>query len=719
MPMMLRFSVTTSLLLTLSTAASGQSSFSLLRDSLAGLRSITDVRRLGSSGREARDAGTFVRNGFVALRLYDLTAKSQDVRAAQKAFGQAIELDPNSGWAWYGLGLSLARSPEALPLNRGGKRGTFVVDDVARKLAGRDPRSRARKAFTAAIEKAPELHGAALQLAELAIADADRNALSEAREQLLALRDHSGEVALALSRVEAARGDLPAARAAAEHALAAGADSALALHALAVALLRTPGMEQDGLQRYREGLARASGKALDFYYEDVYDIADKTERLRWNTGDEAARRDLLAHFFDLRAALDGRRVEQRMAAHYQRLAHAEVWYRRKREFGAPAAPAVRWVDIRTLTRFDDRGEIYLRHGEPVQVVRSGGTDGLLTSESWYYDLPNGKSRMFHFLGGGPDGDYFLASQLPCDGDYLADRVHLDPRLRAVYASCSGMNQLMLAAELRDDGLTAFETDTDVPYFSRELPFLYDLYTFRGTAGQTAVVAAIAVPGDALESRKLDNSVLYRLDLSLILADTAQMTVKRLDDSARIHMPRRLSEDELLRAHLEVEVAPSSSIVQRVIVTDPTVPGIGQLYGGPFPIPDYSGADLMISDIAFAEPDTVGTWKRGEVSLALVPSDQFREGTFNVFYELYNLPKDTPYRTEIIIEPVRGSIRRLFGSDPIRLRFDGVSTAGPDGVLQELRRVTVPMRKGQYRMTIVVKNLASGEETRKQREFSIP
>ena len=38
------------------------------------------------------------------------------------------------------------------------------------------------------------------------------------------------------------------------------------------------------------------------------------------------------------------------------------------------------------------------------------------------------------------------------------------------------------------------------------------------------------------------------------------------------------------------------------LTDVTRPGAGQLYHTPFAIPDYSGSELMLSDVAFGLPD---------------------------------------------------------------------------------------------------------------------
>jgi hypothetical protein len=121
----------------------------------------------------------------------------------------------------------------------------------------------------------------------------------------------------------------------------------------------------------------------------------------------------------------------------------------------------------------------------------------------------------------------------------------------------------------------------------------------------------------------------------------------------------------------------------------------------------------------------GRWHRGEVSLALVPTRHFKGGSFNVFYEIYNIAQDAQYSTEIEIEPVRRTrgekLKGLFGGGPgpITLRFAGVATNARNGVLQELRRVDAPLGAGTYRMRVTVKNLENGETTRNERTFLIP
>jgi hypothetical protein len=252
-----------------------------------------------------------------------------------------------------------------------------------------------------------------------------------------------------------------------------------------------------------------------------------------------------------------------------------------------------------------------------------------------------------------------------------------------------------------------------------LPFFYDLYTFRGSASATTVVAAFAVPAGRLAMEAVDDGVRYRFDVTLVLADTALRSVSRTDDSVFVALSRPLSGEHLLFTHLEVQASPSHSTVQRVIMSDATTPGIGQLYGTAFPIPDYSGSELMLSDIALGQPDANAGWKRGPATLALLPTSQFPSSAFDVYYEIYNLPYGHAYTTELAVEHAEGSDTvRAGGRHTVRLRFAGESTARADGTLPELRRVEASLANGRYRITVTITDLVTGRTATRSRTFEV-
>jgi hypothetical protein len=253
-----------------------------------------------------------------------------------------------------------------------------------------------------------------------------------------------------------------------------------------------------------------------------------------------------------------------------------------------------------------------------------------------------------------------------------------------------------------------------------VPFHYDLYTFRGDhGGTTDVVAAFAVPAGNLQREDHAGRTRYRFDVTLVLSDTVLGSLSRTDDSVFVALARPLAGEHLLHTHIQVGAAPSESTVQRVILSDATTPGMGQLYSTPYVIPDYSGSGLMLSDVAFALPGAQGGWTRGDVSLALLPTSQFPQGSFEIYYEIYNLPGATRYATEVAVERVadpRGQPpeARL----PVQARFTGEAATLADGSVRELRRVDATLPRGSYRLTVTVTDLERGASATRSRIFQV-
>jgi hypothetical protein len=222
---------------------------------------------------------------------------------------------------------------------------------------------------------------------------------------------------------------------------------------------------------------------------------------------------------------------------------------------------------------------------------------------------------------------------------------------------------------------------------RPLPFYYDLYTFRGPSpGSTAVIAAFAVPVNRLEREHHDGGIRYRFDVSFVLADTAQRTVRRAMDSMYVAVPHALSGEHLLYTQIQLLAPPSVSTLQRVVMTD----------------------------IALGVPDETGGWKRGDVRLALLPTSQFPGGSFDLYYEIYNLPRNHQYETEVAVEALDDTDKPKDDVAPVVTRFSGIAETHPDGILPELRRVDTSMERGRYRLTVTVKDEATGTSASRSR-----
>lgn len=683
-------------------------------DSVARIGNVDQLRGMlafRSSSNAERSPIALTERGFVALRLYDLTSHVSHSKIAEESFKLAIKQQPGYGWAHFGLGLAYS--------SKSGKSGWFVVDDVFNNITGNDARTRAHREFTKAVVAQPPVPRAAEVLADNALTKNKRTTLEDARatltERVYSNAD-DGAAWFALARVHGELGDMTNAALAMEEAFANGVEGNAVARARASLLLRMHGREEDGARAWFEGVENMTALESAAFIADISALLSKDEIKAWAAMDLEVRRKYLREFWDMRAALGGVSTTERLAEHYRRLATARQRFYRQSKFGAPSQNELRMLPFSQRSDFDDRGEIFIRHGPPDKSIVPRALD---RTESWLYRGIDGQDRSFHFFEVSVSKGYSLMHKLPCDASWLEQRAALDARFFRLASRCSAMDMLSVSADLRQIAFEALGTDSDRPNFTKELPFFFDLYTFRGEQGRTSVVAAVAVPFDKLQR----NAETYRLDVSLILADTAARRVVRQDDSMR-YSTRQVKSDDLFRLHVEIAAPPSKSTVQRVIVSDPSEPGVGQLYGGPFTIPDYSGSKLMLSDVVLAEPVADGRWRRGDVKLALVPTGYFRGGSFNVFYEIYNIATNASYSTEIEIEPVRASgsakLKGLFGGKgKMTLKFEGVATHARAGVLQELRRVDAAIPPGRYRMRIIVRNLDTSEVARSERTFAVP
>jgi hypothetical protein len=249
-----------------------------------------------------------------------------------------------------------------------------------------------------------------------------------------------------------------------------------------------------------------------------------------------------------------------------------------------------------------------------------------------------------------------------------------------------------------------------------LPFFYDLYTFRDDGGGTTVVASIAIEARRLQREAWMGQTRYRFDVRFVLADTATRAVSNTEDSVYLMIPRTLSGAHLVHTYVEVRADPSETTMQRVVVTDATRPGTGQLYSAPYVIPDYSGDELMLSDIALGLPYATEGWTRRGVTLALLPTSQFPASAFDVYYEIYNLPAGTPYETEIAIQPLDDHGNP--DGRPVRTTFSGESGAREDDSVAELRSIESALPRGHYRLSVDVRNRITGETASRSRDFEV-
>lgn len=726
-------------------AASQQRDYLALRDSLARVTDASVLRQDIATLASATTDASIVR-GLTALRLFALTRQEDAADRARAAFERARRDDPSSVWALWGIGESL--------IARDASRGepVIVTGRAFARALGLDPASKARRAYRDALAIDPDFLPAAEALAPLAIGVRDEEALRAARETL---RRATAQLTtgpgpwLALSAVERALGDYDAAANASSLAAAALAahgsghpvPAAHVYRELAIVRFLS-GSPEAGERAWLDAIDAMSIESSEVFFQDVRVLTDDWDGATFDNAELPARRDWLRRFWILRAALAGVTTAERIAEHYRRLEFATLRYPRRRQYGAPPRNAL--LLERPDHPFDDRGLIFIRHGEPFEIIRTPDVFRMQT-ESWVYRMPDGDFRMVHFANygsaertsaavgdpaatgaSGTLGDaydeFLLVYDLPCFGSFAGDRLLYDRSLVAL-TRCDAMDIRSVSATVRRQAREALRTDSDAPAFARELPFFYDLHTMRGTDGRTDLTAAIIVPGGAIAPVATAGAITYGLDVSLVVIDTMFQRVTRLDTTLWLPAEHALGQNEWLRAHVTLPVTPSTESIQRLIVRNAGDRTHGQLYGRPIALPDYARPGLRISDIVLAAADSGGSWRRGAVALSFVPTREFPGGAFRIFFEAYGLPADARYRTDITVDKLGGgigrAISRLFGGGPaVRLRFDEEAALDRDGVARALRSVETALPAGRYRIKVTLTNLETGEQAEQEREFTV-
>lgn len=261
-------------------------------------------------------------------------------------------------------------------------------------------------------------------------------------------------------------------------------------------------------------------------------------------------------------------------------------------------------------------------------------------------------------------------------------------------------------------------------FADDLDYFYDFYEFKGEGDRTALTVALVIPTDQLQPLLADSSVVYGVRISAMVVDSITREVSRVDTMQYYRSPRLVRPESYLRTYVQLPVRPSENTVYRLVVRDAAEPRTGDLFGGSVDLRSFRGPDVELSDLVVTVGEG-GRWSRGELILPLTPATAFTPGEpLTLFYEIYHLAPDTPYRTDIRIEPGEGGLMdRLLdvvrpGTRSLELSFEGRTAPDATGAVQEVRTLTSELRPGEYRLTIRVTDLSTGESAESSRQLTL-
>lgn len=705
------------------------------RDSLDATRDTTGLVRLEqalitSARTDRNNAMLHLQLGFVAVRLGDLGSKRRYDDGAGE-FEWATELQPTWPWAWYGLGIAE---------DRVGDSDISVVQGL-QAMFGKDHLSRAANAYARSVQADPAFDRGLIELASTALRQRLNIKTALAREALRQAAATSAganpEVLLWRGRVEREVGDIDSALAAFKGYLEKGGHPGLGRLELA----RTEFLHGslDGQKAYYEGALSDDAVAVDGFRGDLALIANDSALAEFNGSAGSRRVTFLKRFWGQRDRTALVKEGDRLREHYRRIYYA------KKNFQLVSAN--RHYDIVERYRsgspdFDDRGIIYIRHGEPAQRARST-MPGIQSNESWLYTRSSG-DLIFHFVAREDVQDYKLVESLfdvlgfsgalaarggDADNagaagqvnDLLLTREKFSPVYsRLLGAGIAGSQKYLTEERMvgRRSLFAGTRTDSYEMSFADQLK-LETTVTVAGRDSTNSLMhVAYAIPGSVLTEVPTGQGHLYPVRLRLSVADRFAVPVALVDTTILYLAKESVPADRYLVGKLTVPVIPGN-LVYRLAVEQGTDKGI-ILAADTISAGDFSGRRFELSGLVIGSKEANLTWKPTPAdTIYFNPLGRYRRSTeMQLYYEVYGLEDGAPIKTEVLITKTGGGgFLGLFGSKKpsVKLAYQDNAT-GPMTRVQ--RSVALDrLGAGKYVLEVVATD-AAGSQRRSQARFEV-
>ncbi len=477
---------------------------------------------------------------------------------------------------------------------------------------------------------------------------------------------------------------------------------------------------EEATRAYLAGLdVVQSPEDLEPYWQDLEPLIDPSDRELAETRSLGGEVAFVRGFWTARDPLPFTLANERLAEQYRRVVEVRRRYLWKKPL-AKEKTIGQYVDDLGRPSFDtrveglsvdDRGTIYLRHGEPEdRSIEVGG------GEYWRYDRPGFPEGhlQFHFklmegpMGRGNDTVYSI---LPTTEVGVAN-------VKRGHAGSEGVENTMV-------GLA---TDTyDFDYGKKVFPVAAAGATFRNaeSAARTDLLLALGVPLAALRgfegkgaAELLQQLKLYDDDYreELVLADTLRLQGNEGDRGSLV-------------GAFQISAYPGSRHYAA------QVRGLGSgalgLQRGDFVLPSYAARELQLSDVLFASrvapaaADPSAPQREGFAIRPLLGSGLSKRQPLYLYYEAYDLTVATDgrvrYRVEYRVSAEEGArpgtLARIFGADAsptpdgdgVSLAFEKERASAAERVGETISLDLSELPPGRYRVSVSVEDMRAGRE----------
>ena len=637
------------------------------RVELAGVSDTLQLRQSeyalgGNGGTPEAEARRLLRRGLVRLRLGEMGDGWSFGRAAGD-FSDAADAEPDWAYAWYARGMALRAQYDwhaANQLNIGKRVGFGSLEDAVDAFAEslrRDPTY--MPAIEALFEAAVTLRDTA-RIATIVL-PALRTAASAGVTQPAAF--------LALNRAERVMGDAGNAVVAARAFLAAGGDPGLGLRELAAGalILSDPvgdsayyaGAEYDdsaSVAAYREDLALISGDSA----MAAFDRAQGENRVAW-----------LRQFWSDKDREALRSQGERLREHYRRINHAERYYKLEvnRRYYSTWPNGHEQPDMYRSgsMRFDDRGVVYVRYGEPSDIVKTV-TMWIYPNETWTYRRADG-DFLLHFaanFGGDIHDMRLIPSVTAIDGvdarnaNNPATHFAFLDRCRVYEPYCKYLNwgangRKRILSEERATVLAsvnwAVSTDGQELRFARPLAARAKAFAVgRATDDQQLIHVAYQVALDRPDTPP--EEVVFRVPLRVRvnLSDSLGRSRGWVDTTTSILLPGGgVTSREVDAVGRVTLTAPAGRWRYQVALSYDDSTG-KVIQSDTVTVGRFDGHTLAVSDLVLSKDGKGAPWAPapGDTAWFNPRTTWSRSDVLAVYHEVYGLGPGTEYREDLVL-----------------------------------------------------------------------
>lgn len=690
-------------------------------------------RRMIEKTKAARgDPMAHLKLGFLSLRLGELGGQSHYEDAASE-FQWAIDLQPTWPYGYYGMGFA--------EYGVGDSQISFVTG--IKTMLGKDALTRSAMAFAKSAEVDPSFDQGLVDLANTALRQRVNIKLGVALDALRKAANTQAathpEVMLARGRVEREVGDGDSALAAFQAYQDKGPNKSLALLEVSRTMFLLGRF--DGVAPYFEGAGSDDSATVAGYRSDLVTIAGDSLMREFDHTKGGQRVAYLKNFWTERDRIELRAEGERLREHYRRLFYA------RKNFQLTSLN--RHYDIveryRSGSRdFDDRGVIYIRHGEPSSRA-SYAAPGLEPNESWRYSRPDG-DMIFHFMAREDVQDYKLVESLfdvlgfsnalalrgeglagsesdPMAQQLILSREQLSPiygRLQAAGRISSGRYQTEERSVGQNSIALGTTSDSYELRFPEELTASHEVLAVGRDSTGTQVQIAYAVAGSTLTPVMVTRGYLYSIRVRFVATDRYNKVVATLDTTRHFVAPAPVPAGEHLVGRVSVPVPPGR-FDYRLAIQQGEEAGV-LLPRDTVRVGKPTSNSLALSDLVLGSRNTNLFWRRTPAdTVAFNPLRTFkRKENMELYYEVEGLTQGTEYTVKIAVRKQGrsgGLFKKVFGggSAQISLKFEESASFPVTSTQRSLK--LDKLKPGNYSLEVTVED-NQGRTDRRMQPFQV-